>query len=81
MQVTATRAPNTERNRLGRCLRRAERRLRWPTDPAAWPDTPTTGHLRHAKQGPEREMLDRTASTGELSVMSQATWGMSGAKV
>jgi hypothetical protein len=78
MRVTVIHA-QTERKGLDRSVRCAEkRRLIRPTM------TPSLG-LKHPQPDvcatPSRvrkeEMLDRTASTGELSVMSQATWGMS----
>lgn len=33
--------------------------------------------LREAKRGPERKMLDRPSSSGDLSVKRRATWGTS----
>jgi hypothetical protein len=78
MLVTAIRFPYTERNRLDRCLRRAERRLIWPNM------TPSLG-LKHPQPDvcarPSRvrseEMLDRMASVGDCRATGGSTWGPS----
>ncbi len=53
--LSDTRLGKNTVHRLERSIRRAEKRLRrHGMTPSLGPETPTTGRLRQAKQGPER---------------------------
>lgn len=76
-RVTAIRTPNTERNRLDRSFRRAEKRLgRQSMTPSLGLKRPQPDVCARPAEVRREEMPDRTTSSGDLSIMPQSTCRM-----